>query len=160
MIEFIHEWWTIIVIVWDIFVMHNLLAIITSFVISFTTYFVINGGICGAKKMAFSWNNILIRTFWNVKSFPSLLLFLSGVGYPQDWGVFDIFAMNLLFHLCSSKNCNPQSITIIKNVQAFCLKGENNTMSWHIQFFVENNSCFICEHLKIWRSILYACIFH
>lgn len=54
--------------------------------------------------------------------------------YTQDCGVFDIFAMNLLFHLCSSKNCNPQSITIIKNVQVFCLKGDNNTMSWHIQF--------------------------
>jgi hypothetical protein len=48
--------------------------------------------------------------------------------YPQDCGVFDIFAMNFST-LRSSKNCNPQSITIIKNVQAFCLKGENNTMS-------------------------------
>lgn len=50
MIESIHEWWTIIVIVWDIFVMHNLLVLITSFIISFTTYFGINGGTFDAKK--------------------------------------------------------------------------------------------------------------
>jgi hypothetical protein len=85
------------------------------------------------KNMAFSWNNILILTFWNVKSLPSLLLFLSGVGLHSGLQCFWHFC-NELFHLCSSKNCNPQSITIIKNVQVFCLKGENNTMSWHIQF--------------------------
>jgi hypothetical protein len=36
-------------------------------------------------------------------------------------------------NICSSKNCNPQSITIIENVQVFCLKGEYNTM-FDIQF--------------------------
>lgn len=162
MIEFIHEWWTIIVIVWDIFVMHNLLVLITSFIISFTTYFGINGGILDAKKnMAFSWNNILILTFWNVKkAFQVFCCSCLESVYPQDCGVFDIFATNLLFHLCSSKNCNPQSITIIKIVQVFCLKGENNTMSWHIQFLWKLNSNemnFVKRVDTTWQKLMFKC---